>query len=159
VEGGPPAAPVAVVEVGAVPQGVRWRLDLVLPWPPSVLHPNNAPRNLATAWGAKKRYRARCRADADYQRRRAAVGAVPPGLVRCVVEFQPPDRAHRDVLNLGMAIKHAVDGVADALGVNDRRFRPWVLDFGEVAPGGRVALRLEVLAPPPLAVLAGGALD
>jgi crossover junction endodeoxyribonuclease RusA len=121
-----------------------WELSCSLPWPPSVLHPNQAPRNLAAVWSAKKRHRRACKDATDRVLRRLAVPPVPAGLIRCWVVFHPPDQRHRDVLNLAAAIKYAVDGVAEALEVNDRRMRPWVLDFGAPAPGGRIDLRLAV---------------
>lgn len=41
-------------------------------------------------------------------------------------------------------MKHALDTVAEVLGVDDRVFRPWTLDFGEVdRPHGSVVLTLR----------------
>ena len=126
-----------------IPETGRWSLEITLPWPPRVLHPNQAPRNLASTWGAKKRYRHAC----AVLTRAVAAEPAPAGRIKVDVEFRCPDRLPRDVLNLGMAIKAAVDGVADALEVNDRMFRPWSLDFGPVVAGGEVVLRLAAHDP------------
>ncbi len=42
--------------------------------------------------------------------------------------FVYPDRINRDIEGCIGAIKHHVDGIAKALGVDDRIFRPWTLD-------------------------------
>lgn len=125
------------------PLPVVWSLSLRLPWPPVALSPNRlSGRNWATVWGAKKRYKAACH---------TAVIALQPRVPRpplgeriaMAALFHPPDRHARDLDNALAAIKYALDGVALALGVDDRLFRPWTVDFGEPVKGGAVELRLE----------------
>jgi crossover junction endodeoxyribonuclease RusA len=53
------------------------------------------------------------------------------------ITFVPPTRQARDLDNCLAAIKSGIDGMADALKVNDRDFRPLTVD---IAPdiGGMV---------------------
>jgi crossover junction endodeoxyribonuclease RusA len=50
----------------------------------------------------------------------------PPGEGKIPVEitFYPPDKRHRDADNMVASIKAGIDGLADALKVNDKRFLP-----------------------------------
>lgn len=62
-------------------------------------------------------------------------------LIAVAIRFYPPDRRHRDDDNMIGAFKAARDGIADALGVNDRRFRP-VYYFETPEKPGRVEVEL-----------------
>lgn len=42
-----------------------------------------------------------------------------------VVEFSPPDRRKRDVHNAFAALKSYIDGIASAMGVDDKKFVEW----------------------------------
>lgn len=52
----------------------------------------------------------------------------------------PPDRRHYDRDNLDSRLKAARDGIADALGVNDRLLRPTGIEWGEPIRGGRILI-------------------
>ena len=66
--------------------------------------------------------------------------AIPDGDIHLTVEFRPPSN-RGDRANFPHLAKHVLDGVADALGVNDRRFVPtWV--YGEPVRGGAVIITL-----------------
>jgi Holliday junction resolvase RusA-like endonuclease len=58
-----------------------------------------------------------------------------------IVRIYPPDNRHRDADNAFASCKAMLDGVADALGVNDRRFRT-TFSFMEPAKGGRVEIEI-----------------
>jgi len=62
------------------------------------------------------------------------------GKIHVWVDYYPPDKRNRDWDNIIASSKAAFDGLADALGVNDKRFRlrPWVKD--EI--GGYLKIRL-----------------
>lgn len=114
--------------------------ELELPWPPRQLSPN-ARGHWATTAKAKKAYRARCGAIA----RQAGVGVLLDGRSALAVHlrFFPPDRRPRDWDNLLASMKAGLDGVADAMGVDDSR---WRLSFDvetTLAPGGRVLVAVE----------------
>lgn len=65
---------------------------------------------------------------------------VPPvGDIPVVVTFIPPDR-RGDRINFPNRMKPYFDGIADALGVNDKRFIPQ-FQFAEPEKPGRVEVR------------------
>jgi hypothetical protein len=60
--------------------------------------------------------------------------------VRCY----PPDHRRRDVHNTFAALKHYVDGIAEAMKVDDSRFTMWTIEpFGDVVRHGSVVLMFE----------------
>ena len=92
----------------------------VLPWPPKGLSPN-ARLHWAARSKPKKQYREACRLQV------LAQGARPmEGCLRVQMEFVPPDRRKRDWDNLVASMKAGLDGLADALQVDDAQF---VLSF------------------------------
>lgn len=60
--------------------------------------------------------------------------------IHLTIIFYPPDNRRRDLDNCHAAIKSGLDGMASALGVDDRVFRPITLDFGEKIEGGKVSV-------------------
>lgn len=74
------------------------------------------------------------------------------GDIRVHVRFVPPDR-RSDRGNFPVRMKAYFDGIADGLGVNDRRFVP-SYEFAEPQKPGQVVVTVEPYAPPALAVAA-----
>ncbi len=113
-------------------------LKLTLPWPPRELSPNFRGHWTAVA-AAKRKYRAACWAlTLD-----AMAGAIPArsdSKLRVHLVFYAPDRRHYDLDGLLSRMKSGIDGVADALKVNDRRFRP-SLDISDDV-GGMVKVEI-----------------
>jgi crossover junction endodeoxyribonuclease RusA len=118
---------------------------ILLPWPDRRLSPN-ARGHWAVLHAAKKK----ARWDAAYATYEAAgsrmaeirthyAGAEPIALL---VRFVPPDNRHRDADNIIASLKPAMDGIADALEVNDRRFRGSYV-FAEPEKPGRIEIVLE----------------
>lgn len=111
---------------------------MMLPWPPRALSPN-----ARTHWRKKapiaKAYKAACWALAK------EAGMVVPGVEKIALwlDFYPPDRRARDDDNLIAAFKSGRDGLALALGIDDKRFRcfPYVQD----QIGGYVKVRITAL--------------
>lgn len=99
-----------------------------LPWPDRVLSPNSRAH-----WGAKSRAAKLYRLHAKSVFR--GVPAPAGEAIGVTLTFCPPDRRARDLDNLQAAAKPLFDGLADALGVNDRHFRPRS-EFGDVDPAG-----------------------
>jgi len=64
------------------------------------------------------------------------------GDIHLFIDMYPPDRRRRDWDNCVSSLKAAMDGVADALGVNDRRFRVHPVLSQEVRPGGQVVVKI-----------------
>jgi len=57
------------------------------------------------------------------------------------VRIYPPDNRHRDADNAFASCKAMLDGLADAMGVNDRRFRP-SMQFMDPDKPGRVEVEI-----------------
>ena len=92
---------------------------LVLPFPPKELSPNNR-LHWSKVSRAKKSYRDACHWIAVSSCARALIGKGKK--LKVTLIFYPPDRRHRDDDNMEAAFKAGRDGIADALGVNDRFF-------------------------------------
>lgn len=113
-------------------------LRLTLPFPPASLSGH-----------AKGNWRAH-HAETQKQRQAAYVTTlaamkgvrpeIPEGDIPIRFRFVPPDR-RSDRTNLPGRLKGAIDGVADALSINDRRFRP-SYEFAEPERPGRVEVEI-----------------
>ena len=113
-----------------------------LPWPPSALSPN--ARKVWAKINAAKAYRLECRvraleANIDTAYIKAALAAKTHAL-HVFIDFYPPDRRSRDDDNLVAAFKSGRDGVADALGIDDKHFVTHPLLRESVVKGGQVTL-------------------
>lgn len=94
--------------------------EVTLPWPPKQLNPN-----FRGHWAAKskqaKAYRMACFA-LCIKAKLNQMALPESGAVTLDIEFIPPDRRARDLDNMLSSVKNGLDGIADALGVNDLRF-------------------------------------
>lgn len=94
-----------------------------LPWPAPALHPNSRSHRMAYAKSAAK-----ARLDAAMVCRSAMVVMPfepPKGCrFRIDLDFYPTTTRNRDKDNCQHAMKASLDGIADALKVNDVRFDP-----------------------------------
>lgn len=93
---------------------------VILPWPPKELSPN-ARLHWSKVAKAKKSYRQISWALALEAKIKVSTTGEEPIFLR--VSFFPPDRRHRDDDNMIASMKAGLDGLADALKVNDRRFK------------------------------------
>ena len=110
-------------------------LIITLAWPDSLLSPNRVAnwRKKATA-----RKVARARAAIATRAGVGMLGAMPPDTsLEVSLTFCPPDKRKRDMDNVLSSLKSAIDGVADALAVNDCCF-VYRMAWGDVVPGGCV---------------------
>lgn len=110
---------------------------LTLPWPDSILNPNNRSH-----WRAKLEAKRSARESAyclAYNLHTALDGQKK---YQVELIFCPPDKRPRDLDNMLSSQKHALDGMCKALKINDRMIRP-VLDWGPVVRGGRVEVRIS----------------
>jgi crossover junction endodeoxyribonuclease RusA len=94
---------------------------ITLPWPPKDLSPN-ARLHWAKLAKAKKSYRHACRALA-LQAGLSAFGNDCWGPLHVSLVFYPPDRRQRDQDNMLASMKSGLDGLADAMRIDDRKFR------------------------------------
>lgn len=107
-------------------------VTVVLPWPDRKLNPNYSKgRHWTSTTDERKTARAAARV-LTMVALQAIGGREFVGDVPVTVLFIAPDRRHRDRDNLLSACKPALDGMADALGVNDSQFNPITIsrEFG-----------------------------
>ena len=110
-----------------------------LPWPAPELSPN-ARNHWATTAKGRKAYRRACWLAALER------GGRPAGNAPWEVEyqFQPPPRARRsDEDNLVARMKSGLDGVCDALEINDQDLRIAGVSYGAPDPFGCVWIRIR----------------
>lgn len=105
---------------------------IILPWPPAAL----SGHAKGGRWGktsVTKKHRAWANAAT------LAAGATADGIggdIALRITFVPPNR-RGDRTNFANRLKPAIDGIADALGVNDARFLP-SYHYAEPEKPGRV---------------------
>ena len=113
------------------------RVRITLPWPPSGLQPHAK----GSRWAKSSATRA-YRRDAFYLARAAGVATIPDAIL--TITYCPPDRRARDAQNLPGMLKPAIDGIADAMGCDDRGFRVRVPDsFVPPVPGGAIIVEIS----------------
>ena len=117
---------------------------ITLPWPAHTLSPNTRQHHMALH-RAKAKYREACRISVLMLP--AASRQVPDGRLLVEMQFCPPDKRRYDVDGICSRMKSGLDGVADALQLNDERFRPVPLPMGGVVRGGAVYLKITQEKP------------
>lgn len=115
-------------------------LSIDLPWPSRVLHPNARSHYMAKAKVAKK-----ARADAAWIAKAAGIRRSDPDIpqfLKVTIIFCPPDNRRRDLDGMLSSLKSALDGIADATGVDDSK---WEIALRREAPvkGGLVRIQIE----------------
>lgn len=113
--------------------------EIKLPWPPTQLSPNSRLHwtNVARA---KKIYRHACWVSTLEQIK----GSFPHkegSNIRLELEFFKPTRRDMDRDNLLARMKSGIDGMSDALKVNDRVFQPISISVSDEI-GGYVRVRI-----------------
>ena len=110
---------------------------IVLSWPHKDLQ-SNARKHWVAKAKATKNYR--CEAAFDAKKR----------LVQCshdaelIFTFTPPDRRHRDLHNMPYAMKAVIDGIADAMGCDDKDFVVrWPTQFEKPTKPGSVLVHIK----------------
>lgn len=110
-------------------------MKVILPWPPTGLSPN-ARLHWAQKSKLAKAYRKACHL---LMLEAGLRGIDWEGDIHVWIDFYRPTKRVMDHDNCLARIKSGLDGVADALGVNDSRFRPHPYIKDEI--GGRVEIR------------------
>lgn len=112
---------------------------LELPWPDRRLSPN-AREHWSTTARHKRAYRARCRAIGES----AGVGVLrgSENAVSVHLTFFPPDRRARDMDNMLAAMKSGLDGLADAMGVDDSKWKLGI-EVSDPVKGGIVLVQVR----------------
>ena len=115
-------------------------IEIVLGWPPSDLSPN-ARLHWAKLARAKKQYRNACFSVSKEQLKKFNTENIPEKLV-LEMTFIPPDRRSYDRDNLVARMKSGIDGLADALKINDKRFNTVISTMDTDYLGGFVRIRI-----------------
>lgn len=97
-------------------------MKIELDFPPASLFPNRAKgKHWGVTHGAKVKYRE----DSVWLTKQQMGGwKHKGGDLELVTSFHMPDKRRRDADNCLAAAKAGLDGMAEALGVNDRHFQP-----------------------------------
>lgn len=112
-----------------------------VPWPAPALSPN-ARVHWSKVAKAKKRSRHECWALAHQAGAPAWGSSVPSDEMLDVhLDFWPPDAQVRDDANAMAQMKSGVDGIADALGIDDSMFRTSYTLHKEVVGVVRVTIK------------------
>lgn len=109
---------------------------LTLAWPAKDLSPNSRCH-----WSRKSKAAKLARAAAWAVTKQQRAVAPADGPVALTLTFCAPDKRRRDTDNMLAAMKSSLDGIADALGVDDNRFQ-LTMRRGEVVKGGAVVVDL-----------------
>lgn len=124
------------------------KLVVILPWPDKRLSPNARVHHL-TLWRVKKK----AKGDAKLITLAAILkGTIPVDAwwhrharLRVSILAVPKIMRERDEDNLQASLKAALDGIAEALGVNDSRFR---IEGTEIFPCKQAQPHIEITIQP-----------
>ena len=112
-------------------------IEIICPWPDSRLSPNSRAH-----WAERARASKVYRKMGFYAAKEARAIIDWEGDIHAFITFYPPNHRHRDDDNLIASFKSCRDGIADALGVNDKRFRLHTFVHTEKVKGGKIVVRL-----------------
>ena len=115
-------------------------IEIVLGWPPSDLSPNRR-LHWAKLAEAKKHYRKNCHSASKEQLKKYKLTNLPELLV-LEMTFIPPDKRNYDRDNLVARMKSGIDGLADAMRINDKRFNTVISTMDQNYLGGFVRIRI-----------------
>lgn len=107
---------------------------ITLPWPPTVLRPNDTSHWSKKA-KAKAKYKEWC-----YWATKLSKVRIADEKVHLYLTFHPPSRRRYDADNLLASIKSGIDGLAEALGVNDRIFSPITVQIADFCKRGKIVI-------------------
>lgn len=106
-----------------------------LPWPPKALSANSRKDRRYTTT-ERKNYRAACWAITK-------AAKVDRSLTHLDITFHPPDGRRRDLDNMLSSIKYGLDGVSQALGVDDYIWSISIKRGDPLRPLGAVSIRFR----------------
>lgn len=115
---------------------------VVLPYPPSECSPN-----ARCHWSVRAKAAKKYRQDCFWLAKDAKLTAPEEGKIHVSMQFSPPDKRRRDLDNCIASSKALLDGIADALKVNDSRFALHT-EMCEIVKGGKVIVTLTSGAMP-----------
>ena len=109
-----------------------------IPYPSPKLSPNARLHRLKVA-PIKASYRHECAIECRIQGAKKMQGKV-----HAIITFHPPDKRRRDLDNMLSSFKSGIDGIVDAIGVDDSE---WTITISKAAPviGGKVMVEIKPL--------------
>ncbi|UOF76778.1 rus-a like endodeoxyribonuclease [Caudoviricetes sp.] len=114
-------------------------ITVMLPWPDKLLSPN-----ARTHWAKKAEAAKGYRQLSNVLTRRAMGGDALQGQAAHLdIVFHPPTHTRRDLDNCLSSIKSGLDGIADAIRMDDSRWSLG-LSWGSVVKGGTVRITIMV---------------
>ena len=115
--------------------------EIILDFPPADLFPN---RSKGKHWGSLYKTRSDYRENSFWQTKQQLKNWKYLGkAISLDLTFEMPDKRHRDVDNCLAAAKAAIDGLADALFVNDKVFEPLIIRKSHGSKPGRLIVKLK----------------
>ncbi len=107
---------------------------ITIPWPNRVLHPN-----ARSHWAEKAKASKAYRQSAGWLTKASGDKVDGMGAVDLHITFYPPNKRKHDLDGCLSAIKAGIDGIADALKIDDSRFTIRI-EKGAVIKGGEVRI-------------------
>lgn len=111
--------------------------QIFLPWPSSKLSPNSR-QHWASLARAKREYRHDC----FWAARKHGAEHSSAESLTVKITIHPPDARRRDTDNILASLKSGLDGVADAIGIDDSRWTLVICPVGEKRKGGAIILEV-----------------
>ena len=113
-----------------------------LDFPPACLFPNRAK---GTHWTVTHKAKSLYRDNSAWLTKGQLKNWTPTQQqIKLTVTFITPDKRHRDADNCLAAAKAGLDGMADALGVNDKQFQPIIIFREHGGKPGKMTVDIDV---------------
>ena len=117
-------------------------MNIELPYPDKALSPNSRIH-----WSIKAKAAKKARSDAFYIAIMAGFNkstfAGYDNRLHIWIDIYAKTKNYPDADNMLSSLKSAIDGIADALELNDRRFVPHPFVKNETVKGGKVVIRIS----------------
>jgi hypothetical protein len=109
-----------------------------LPWPDRKLSPN-----ARVHWAVKSKAVKKARGEAYWTGMKAGLYAIDSNAVSVTRVYSPPNRQRRDKDNLDASMKAYLDGLSDAMGIDDYHFDLEKSVISEPVKNGNVCFIIE----------------
>ncbi|RRH72016.1 RusA family crossover junction endodeoxyribonuclease [Falsigemmobacter faecalis] len=118
-------------------------MRIVLPWPPTALSANGSQGDFRGKARAAKAYKADCVALCREQGKGLRSLPAPAIVANVSLTFCPPSGRRYDLDNMLKRMKHGLDAVAEAIGVDDADWRSMTLLRGDPSKSGGVIVEIN----------------
>lgn len=113
-------------------------LKFFLGWPDKRLSPNSRVH-----WSTLSKAKKKAKQDAYYLALEAGLGKIGAERLSVKMTFYPPDKRRRDLDNCIASSKAAIDGISQAVGIDDSKFDLSFSMAGVIEKHGMVRVELE----------------